>query len=203
MTSYEPAGPAESAEPADAYALTDVVARLRRVLRSSIRADYPWESLPMAQVELLQSLAENSPARVGDLASRLRLAPSTVSGLIGQMMNARLVDRGVDPADRRAAVVELSDLGRAQLTDWHAAHRRRIATALGELDPQDRSAIDTAVPALSRLVDRLAASRDENRDATGPGKATAAAAAASGLPGSAPAPAAGPSGAKSAPHTAA
>ena len=175
MTSIEPAGPAASAEPADAYALTEVVARLRRVLRASIRADYPWESLPMAQVELLQSLAEHSPARVGDLAARLRLAPSTVSGLIGQMMNARLVERGVDPADRRAAVVELSELGRAQLTDWHAAHRHRIAAALGELDPQDREAIDTAVPALSRLVDRLAASRDEDRDATGPGGAAAAA----------------------------
>lgn len=171
MTSNGPAGSAESAEPADAYALTEVVARLRRVLRASIRADYPWESLPMAQVELLQSLAEHSPARVGDLASRLRLAPSTVSGLIGQMMNARLVERGVDPADRRAAVVELSELGRGQLADWHAAHRRRIAAALDELDPHDRGAIDAAVPALSRLVDRLAASRDENRDATGPGSA--------------------------------
>jgi DNA-binding MarR family transcriptional regulator len=173
---------AQPKEPADAYALTEVVARLRRVLRSSIRADYPWESLPMAQVELLQSLAESSPARVGDLASRLRLAPSTVSGLIGQMMNGGLVVRGVDPADRRAAVVELSELGRAQLTDWHGAHRSRIAAALGELDPEDRAAIDTAVPALSRLVDRLAASRDENRDATGPGSATEAAKAASDLP---------------------
>lgn len=191
MTSYQPAGsagsarPAESiqpAEPADAYALTEVVARLRRVLRSSIRADYPWESLPMAQVELLQSLAESSPARVGDLAARLRLAPSTVSGLIGQMMNAGLVERGVDPADRRAAVVELSALGRDQLTDWHGAHRRRIAAALGELEPEDRAAIDTAVPALSRLVDRLAASRDENRDATGPGPAAVAAKVTPGLP---------------------
>ncbi|HEX4791752.1 MAG TPA: hypothetical protein VH372_25020, partial [Actinospica sp.] len=30
----------------DARGLTDVVTRLRRVLRASIRADYPWESLP-------------------------------------------------------------------------------------------------------------------------------------------------------------
>jgi DNA-binding MarR family transcriptional regulator len=142
--------------PADGYALTDVVARLRRVLRASIRADYPWESLPMAQVELLQSLAEAAPARVGDLALRLRLAPSTVSGLISQMMAAGLVERGTDPADRRVAVVELSPDGRRQLAGWHAAHRERIAAALGGLDPADRAAIDAAVPALSRLVDRLA-----------------------------------------------
>ncbi len=145
--------------PASAYTLTDVVARLRRVLRASIRADYPWESLPMAQVELLQSLAESSPARVGDLATRLRLAPSTVSGLISQMMAAGLVERGTDPADRRVAVVEPSGRGRRQLSDWHAAHRERITAALGGLDPADRSAIDAALPALSRLVGRLAEHR--------------------------------------------
>ena len=55
----------------------------------------------MAQVELLQSLADHSPARVGDLAARLRLAPSTVSGLISQLMTAGLVLRGTDPGDRR------------------------------------------------------------------------------------------------------
>ena len=146
------------------YVLTDVVARLRRVLRTSIRADYPWESLPMAQVELLQSLAESSPARVGDLATRLRLAPSTVSGLISQMMGAGLVVRGTDQADRRVAVVELSENGRRQLAGWHAAHRERITSALGALEQDDRTAIEAALPALGRLVDRLA---EQRRDGQG------------------------------------
>jgi DNA-binding MarR family transcriptional regulator len=43
-------------------------------------------------------LAEQSPARVGDLAVRRRPAPSTVSGLIGQMIGTGLVAREVDPA---------------------------------------------------------------------------------------------------------
>jgi hypothetical protein len=34
----------------DAWLLTDVITRLRRVLRSSIRSDYPWETLPMAKL---------------------------------------------------------------------------------------------------------------------------------------------------------
>ena len=51
-----PAGPFRVS---DARQLTDVVTRLRRALRKSIRTDYPWESLPMAQVELLMSLADN------------------------------------------------------------------------------------------------------------------------------------------------
>lgn len=154
--------PHVSVPPGDAYTLTDVVARLRRVLRASIRADYPWEALPMAQVELLQSLADSAPARVGDLATRLRLAPSTVSGLISQMMSTGLVERGTHPTDRRVAVVELSANGRDQLAGWHTAHRERIAIALDDLAPGDRAAIDAALPALSRLVDRLADQRRDN-----------------------------------------
>jgi DNA-binding MarR family transcriptional regulator len=65
-----------------ARALTAVVTRLRRALRASIRTEYPWESLPMAQVELLLALQDHQPIRIGELASLLRLAPNTVSGLV-------------------------------------------------------------------------------------------------------------------------
>lgn len=147
-------------ESTDARGLTDVVTRLRRVLRASIRADYPWESLPMAQVELLQSLNDAAPARVGDLAARLRLAPSTVSGLLSQMITSGLVERGTDPHDRRVAVVGLSEAGGRQLGEWTAAHQRRIAAALADLEPAERAAIGGALPALDRLVERLAAQRE-------------------------------------------
>lgn len=135
--------------------LTEAVTRLRRALRASIRTDYPWETLPMAQVELLQVLGEHSPARISDLAARQRLAPSTVSGLIGQMISAGLVAREVDPADRRASVVTLTDAGREQLAAWTAAHERRMDAALGALDAGARVAIAGALPALFQLAEEL------------------------------------------------
>ncbi|HEX3789493.1 MAG TPA: MarR family winged helix-turn-helix transcriptional regulator [Pseudonocardiaceae bacterium] len=136
--------------------LTDVVTRLRRALRTSIRTDYPWESLPMAQVELLMSLADNAPARIGQLAALLRLAPNTVSGLVQQLLESGLASRETDPADRRVARVTLTDAGRVQLTEWQAAHERRIENALDRLRPEDRQAIITALPGLNQLVDHLA-----------------------------------------------
>ncbi|MFE6687498.1 MarR family winged helix-turn-helix transcriptional regulator [Streptomyces sp. NPDC057743] len=139
----------------DSRLLTEAVTRLRRSLRASIRTDYPWETLPMAQVELLQVLAEHSPARVGDLAARQRLAVSTVSGLIGQMINAGLVARAVDPADRRASVVTLTEQGSEQLAAWTRAHERRLESALGSLDEPDRAAVRAALPALFRVAEFL------------------------------------------------
>ena len=141
----------------EARELTDAVARLRRVLRAGIRTDIAWESLPMAQVEILQTLADISPARVNDMADRLHLAQSTVSGLIGQMMAAGLVRREIDSTDRRAAVVTLTEMGEQQLRAWEGAHVQWIHGALGRLTAADRSAISSSLPALRRLTDALAA----------------------------------------------
>lgn len=146
---------AASGDASDSRRLTEAVTRLRRALRASIRTDYPWETLPMAQVELLQVLAERSPARVSELATRQRLANSTVSGLVSQMITAGLVTRDVDPGERRAAAVALTDVGREQLAAWNRAHERRLDAALAALDDADRAAVRAALPALFRLVDHL------------------------------------------------
>jgi len=151
----QPRSEAAAAGASDVRLLTEAVTRLRRALRASIRTDYPWETLPMAQVELLQVLGEHSPARISVLAARQRLAASTVSGLIGQMITVGLVAREVDPTDRRASVVTLTDAGRNQLTAWTRAHERRLDIALFALDDSDRDAVRAALPALFRLAENL------------------------------------------------
>jgi DNA-binding MarR family transcriptional regulator len=152
MTPPTTAGPAA----VDAHRLTEAVARLRRVLRAGVRTEIAWETLPMAQVEVLQSLAELAPARVGDLAERLHLANSTVSGLVSQMLNAGLVERTVDPGDRRAAVLTLCDAGRARLAEWSEANERRIAAAVAGLPETERRSLQRALPALESLASLLA-----------------------------------------------
>ncbi len=139
----------------EAKVLTEVVTRLRRALRSSIRTDYPWESLPMAQVELLLALREHQPARIGELATLLRLAPNTVSGLVQTLVEGELVTRAPDSTDRRVAVVTLTAPGHDKLADWEHAHQQRIGTALRQLAPADQNTIRSALPALARLVDHL------------------------------------------------
>lgn len=145
----------------DAWALTDIVTRLRRVLRASIRSDYPWETLPMAQVEILQRLRDEPGLRVNDLAIRHRLANNTVSVLVQQLVVAELITRTTDPADRRAVRLELTEHGARMLGEWQRAHEYRLEAALDRLASSDRSAVLAALPALSRLVDEL-----ESADAT-------------------------------------
>ncbi|MFC5908585.1 MarR family winged helix-turn-helix transcriptional regulator [Streptacidiphilus monticola] len=144
----------EPIDPAEVRRLTDAVTRLRRALRSSIRTEYPWESLPMAQVELLQTLALE-PLRVGELAARQRLAPNTVSGLVGKLLESGFVVRQADPGDRRTARIALTDAGERQLADWQRAHERRLAAALARLAPEDSKAVLNALDGLEHLAAAL------------------------------------------------
>lgn len=139
----------------DAWLLTDVITRLRRVLRSSIRSDYPWETLPMAQVEILQRLSEEPGLRVSELARRHRLATNTVSTLIQQMVVTDLVTRVTDKSDRRAVSLHLTELGQASLTGWLHSNQQRITAALEHLEPEPRRLIREALLALEELADSL------------------------------------------------
>lgn len=136
----------------DAWSLTGVITRLRRVLRSSVRQEFPWESLPMAQVEVLQRLAHNPGIGVRDLAERQRLATNTVSGLVQQMVTCGLVDRTPRPEDRRAVTLNLTRTGAEILGAWQAANHRRLGQALQRLPESDQHAIENAVPALAALA---------------------------------------------------
>jgi DNA-binding MarR family transcriptional regulator len=143
--------------PSDAEQLTEVVNRLRRVLRAGIRTEYPWETLPMAQIELLQCLRDHDPdgIRVGEISTELHLAPATTSGLVQQLVEAGTAGRHPAPTDRRVATVRITDAGRQQLLEWQQAHERRLGGALGELSAADRAAVRAAVPALAALVEKL------------------------------------------------
>jgi DNA-binding MarR family transcriptional regulator len=160
-TSREPV----SSTPVEVWALAEVVTRLRRILRSSIRSDYPWERLPMAQVEILQRLAEEPRLRITELAARQKLAINTVSNLIQQMVLAGLVDRNVDTRDRRAVTVQLTAAGHEQLTGWLTANGLRLDAAFSDLAEQDRQSIVATLPALTRLVERLESMEQSSTDA--------------------------------------
>ncbi len=146
---------ARGASGKDLDALADEVTRLRRALRRVVRSDLPFETLPMAQIEVMQLLAERPGLRAGEVGEALLLAPTTVSTLVGALLTQDLIDRRADPADRRAWKLHLTSEGKQRLADWQQSNRRVLRDAAAHLDAADLRALHEAVPALARLVSRL------------------------------------------------
>ena len=100
-----------SAKPrADAARLRAVIATLVRRFSLSERADVLCCGLTVAQAATLEAL-RHGPLRLGPLARRLGITPSTLTRNLALLESDGLVVRETDPGDARAALVELTVSG--------------------------------------------------------------------------------------------
>ncbi|MGV9362937.1 MarR family winged helix-turn-helix transcriptional regulator [Amycolatopsis sp. NPDC003731] len=132
--------------------LLGAVQGIRRVVRRRVRADVPGSPLPGAQVELLRVVADRPGIGVAAAARELHLANNSVSTLVNQLADAGLLRREADPADRRAARLEITAAAAERMAAWRRARTGLVADALAKLSEEDIGAIGQALPALEKLV---------------------------------------------------
>ena len=132
--------------------LLGTVQGIRRVLRRRVRVGLPGSPLPGAQVEVLRVVADRPGIGVAAAARELHLAPNSVSTLVNQLVDAGLLRRETDPADRRATRLEITGAARARMAAWRRARTGLVADALTGLSEEDTTAIEQALPALEKLM---------------------------------------------------
>jgi|SRR5579884_2623196 len=91
------------------------------------------QGLSLPQIRLLLALAHGGPATINQIAERLHSGQSATSLLVDKLVHARLVERREDPADRRRAIVRLSDAGEA-LMGRRRQGQQRLHNWLSGLD---------------------------------------------------------------------
>ncbi|GAB3387968.1 MarR family winged helix-turn-helix transcriptional regulator [Amycolatopsis echigonensis] len=128
---------------------------VRRVVRRRARTALPGPHLPGSQVELLRVVHRNPGIGVAAAARELNLAGNSVSTLVNVLTEAGLLRREVDPADRRAARLQLTDAAKDRMAVWRRTRIGLVSAALAELSEEDTSAIVAALPALERLTEAL------------------------------------------------
>lgn len=132
-----------------------LVGELHRLLRRSAAGRAHRVVLPEAQVELLLLVRAEPGISGKEAARRLGTAPNTISTLVRDLVDAGLLDRERDPADRRVVRLRLTEAAHARMAD-HARHRTALLTdALATLDPAARDAVLAAVPHLDVLLTAL------------------------------------------------
>jgi DNA-binding MarR family transcriptional regulator len=136
--------------------LMDLTAALSRVVRRLLRNGRLEPRLRGAHVELLHIIAAKPGIGVRSAARVLHLADNSVSTLVNQLVSAGLVTRTPAPEDRRVAHLEITDAARRRLAAWRRRRAELAATVFADLPPEDVSAIAAALPALRRVVSKLA-----------------------------------------------
>lgn len=160
----------------DAARLRAVIATLVRRFALSERADTLCCGLTVAQAATLEAL-RGGPLRLGPLARRLGITPSTLTRNLARLESEGLVQREEDPADARASRVKLGPAGEraaarveAQELDFAEGilaklgrgRRGEVMRALGELLAAVREATEECCPgAFDHLMEEAACATGE------------------------------------------
>jgi DNA-binding MarR family transcriptional regulator len=113
----------------------------------------------------LGTLEREGPARVTTLAAAASIRQPAMTELVQRLERQSLVTRVDDPGDARAALVTITDTGRALLDDQRHDRRERMAALLKALPEDDETtltlAMHAALPIIRRLIDDAQQSRTQ------------------------------------------
>jgi DNA-binding MarR family transcriptional regulator len=117
--------------------------------------------LSLAQIKAmihLHHLRGGQPCTVGEVASAVGVSMPAASELVDRLVEAGMVERASDPADRRRVMLRLTPRAERFTTELRAMRRAQLRSALARLEPGERPAF---VRSLRALVEALAEDREE------------------------------------------
>jgi DNA-binding MarR family transcriptional regulator len=133
--------------------LQRVLSKVFSVLRRGDTTRTDAGDLTLAQLSILLTLLDQGPIRMTDLAAHERVRTPTTTVAIRRLEKLGLVKRSRDPSDLRAVLVDITPKGLAQHSESMAARRKRLATLLAKLSPEDLETLTKALAPLERLAE--------------------------------------------------
>lgn len=124
-----------------------VLIRLARSIRSRAMGD-----LTPSQLAVLGTVINHQPLTNGRIAEIEHVRPPTASRIVDTLERAGFVERTPDPDDRRCVQVTVTSAGHVYAGEVRAAGRTWLAEQMECLDDHDVLSIESAVPALERLL---------------------------------------------------
>jgi DNA-binding MarR family transcriptional regulator len=137
--------------------LFTAISVLRRAARRAAQEAWSQQPLSPAQSELLRLAARRPGITVADAAQELRLAPNTVSTLVGRLTDAGLLNRVRGARDGRTALLTITGKTTRRLTEFRDLRAELADRALARLSCPDQELIAEAAPALLRLAEQMEA----------------------------------------------
>ena len=116
----------------------DAIRAVVRALRINTRAIELEIGISLAQLFVLQQVAQRPASSLNDLAERTATHQSSVSVVVRRLVDRGLVTRRADAADKRRVQIELTPAGEKLLVGAPETIQTRLVNALGTMSSADR-----------------------------------------------------------------
>ncbi|QBD75816.1 MarR family transcriptional regulator [Ktedonosporobacter rubrisoli] len=125
---------------------------LVQAVLARLTQDWADRGLSLPQIRLLLVLFHIAPATINQIAEHLHIGQSATSLQVDRLVQAHLVERTDDPADRRRALVRLTEAGEALLGRQRRG-QQRLHAILNEKDDTHLSSIIDILTAIISLAE--------------------------------------------------
>ncbi|WP_225885392.1 MarR family winged helix-turn-helix transcriptional regulator [Leptolyngbya sp. KIOST-1] len=132
--------------------LMTVVPAVTRFLRAGIRC-HGKPHLSLSQLRVLYFLRRRSRASLSEVADYLDVTRPTMSAMVERLVQRGLVDRSVDPAERRRSILTLTPAGEAEMKRVYDATLKTVADRLAGLSATDLQQVQAGLAILGGLFD--------------------------------------------------
>lgn len=117
-----------------------------------LRLESTDESMSLNQLAAMGTLDRHGSMSIGELASREKVRPPSMTRTVGCLEEIGHVRRVRHEEDGRQVVVELTDLGQERLDTDRRRRDAWLAQRMKELSKEEREALRAAAPILERLA---------------------------------------------------
>ncbi|MHB1930855.1 MAG: MarR family winged helix-turn-helix transcriptional regulator [Acidimicrobiales bacterium] len=118
-----------------------------------LRAIDAGSGLTPGELSVLGAVVRDGPIRPSELARCEGINPTTLSRLLGRLVEDGALCRHDDPADGRGALVSVTARGRRLHQQLRAARARALCGHVARLPTPQQRAISAAIPALEALIE--------------------------------------------------
>ena len=119
----------------------NAVRSIVRALRINTRAIELKMGISLAQLFVLQQLAERSSDSLNDLAERTATHQSSVSVVVRRLVERGFVSRTASQVDKRRIEIAVTESGRALLSGAPATIQTQLVAAMRQMAPDDQNAL--------------------------------------------------------------
>ena len=129
--------------PTSAELTEKVLAVAHLIRRISMKSLAPLGLTPAQSRTLRLVAGAGRPVRMGESAARMGIVPRSATSLVAALEESELVERAIDPDNRRAILVRLTDRGREVFHEISAARVAAGDELFGTLTETEREQLAT------------------------------------------------------------
>ncbi|PZT70785.1 MarR family transcriptional regulator [Streptomyces sp. SW4] len=151
---------AESDGPAVDEAVRTLLLLMPRLVGRAKRLPVPaaLQGLDLAprHLALLAHLEYDGPTSINELATRLEVAPTTVSLMVSELSRPGVLQRTADPTDRRRRIIAITPAYAAPIKEWLSGSATAWESVMRGLAPAERATVITALHAYETALEQAA-----------------------------------------------